>query len=196
MDNTKDYESSEFYSYKFKNFSTMIIIPATILVVLLIIGSFFAVRQNTVTSEGIIEPAKVLNVSGKYQEGQTVVRGKQKWLVHLDEKTGTAHLMPEINPKKVQVIVYFAGNKIAAIKKGQTVHMNIANASGTTDRLTGKVITVGTYPVSIHGNSAYEVTCRVKTNNRNIKYGMTGEASIITGKSSYFEYVKNKILDK
>lgn len=37
----KDYESTEFYSYKFKNFSTMIIVPAALLVFLVFIGSFF-----------------------------------------------------------------------------------------------------------------------------------------------------------
>lgn len=42
--NSKDYESTEFYSYKFKNFSTMIIIPMALLVFILIIGSFFAIR--------------------------------------------------------------------------------------------------------------------------------------------------------
>lgn len=52
----KDYESTEFYSYKFKNFSTMIIIPMTILALILIVGSFFATRQSTVTSIGIVEP--------------------------------------------------------------------------------------------------------------------------------------------
>ena len=52
----KEYESTEFYSYKFKNFSTMIIIPAAIFVLLLFIGSFFAVRQSTVSSVGVVEP--------------------------------------------------------------------------------------------------------------------------------------------
>lgn len=42
--NNKDYESIEYYSYKFKNFSTMIIIPMAILVLILIVGSFFATR--------------------------------------------------------------------------------------------------------------------------------------------------------
>lgn len=49
MNNTKDYESTEFYTYKFKNFSTMIIIPMAILVLLLFIGSVFATRENTVS---------------------------------------------------------------------------------------------------------------------------------------------------
>lgn len=57
----KEYESTEFYSYKFKNFSTMIIIPAAIFVLLLFIGSFFAVRQSTVSSVGVVEPTVVIN---------------------------------------------------------------------------------------------------------------------------------------
>lgn len=196
MDN-KDYESSEFYSYKFKNFSTIIIVPAAILVVLLIIGSFFAVRQNTVTAEGSIEPAKVLNVNAsKYQEGQTITRNKKKWTVHLDERNNMAHLMPEIDSNRLRIIVYIPGNQITAIKKGQTAYMSLVNGSGTTDRLTGKVTTVGTYPVSIRGTSAYEVVCSAKTNKKNLKYGMTGEVSIITGKTTYFEYVKDRVLNK
>ncbi|KRL88872.1 HlyD family efflux transporter periplasmic adaptor subunit [Lactobacillus kalixensis] len=198
MDKTKDYESSEFYSYKFKNFSTMIIVPAAILVVLLIISSFFAVRQNTVTAEGSIEPARVVNVnSSKYQEGQTITRNKQKWTVHLDEKDeNLVHLMTKLNPKKIRIMVYLPGNKISAIKKGQTIHMSLANSNGTTDRLTGKVTTVASYPINVRGTRAYEVLCEAKAKNKNLKYGMTGEVSIITGKSTYFEYLKDKVLDK
>lgn len=55
----KDYESTEFYSYKFKNFSTMIIVPAALLVFLMFIGSF-AIRQSTVSSVGVIEPVTVI----------------------------------------------------------------------------------------------------------------------------------------
>ena len=56
----KDYESTEFYSYKFKNFSTMIIVPAALLVFLMFNGSFFAIRQSTVSSVGVIEPVTVI----------------------------------------------------------------------------------------------------------------------------------------
>jgi len=76
--NNKDYESTEYYSYKFKNFSTMIIIPMAILVLILIVGSFFATRQSTVTSTGIIEPKGTINVANKnYHEGQ-VIRENRK----------------------------------------------------------------------------------------------------------------------
>ena len=50
---------------------TMIIIPMAILVLILIVGSFFATRQSTVTSTGIVEPQNTLNIANRnYHEGQ------------------------------------------------------------------------------------------------------------------------------
>ncbi|KWX56126.1 hypothetical protein AEL94_11450, partial [Lactobacillus crispatus] len=111
--NNKDYESTEYYSYKFKNFSTMIIIPMAILVLILIVGSFFATRQSTVTSTGIVEPQNTLNIANRnYHEGQIVRRNREKWLVHLDDKQeNTVHLFPMIKAKRtVNVVTYFPGN--------------------------------------------------------------------------------------
>ena len=195
---SKDYESTEFYSYKFKNFSTIIIIPMAMLVLILILSSFFAIRQSTVTSTGIIEPKGTINVANKnYHEGQVIRENRKKWLVHMDDKQeNIVHLLPIIRAKnKVNVITYFSGSKIGAIKKGQALHFQLSNANGTTDRLVGKVKELGVYPVNVHGNNAYEVICEAKPN-KDVKYGMEGNATIITGKSTYFEYFKNKILNQ
>lgn len=136
MDN-QSYESSQFYSYKFKNFSTIIILPAAILILILFISSFFAVRQNTVSSIGTIEPRSVLNIVGNYHEGQYIKKGtkvkltnykavksKQDAVVHLDDKKEkVGHLLPKIKRNnKVQLVTYFPGNKISTIKKGQTMY--------------------------------------------------------------------------
>lgn len=196
--NNKDYESTKYYSYKFKNFSTMIIIPMAILVLILIVGSFFATRQSTVTSTGIVEPQNTLNIANRnYHEGQIVRRNREKWLVHLDDKReNTVHLFPMIKAKRtVNVVTYFPGNKIGAIKKGQTLYFQVANASGTMDRLVGKVKEIGVYPINLRGNNVYEVICKAKSK-KNLKYGMEGNATIITGKSTYFEYFKDKILNQ
>lgn len=59
----------------------MIIIPMAMLVLILILGSFFAVRQSTVTSTGIIEPKNILNVVNKnYHEGQIIRKDKKQCL--------------------------------------------------------------------------------------------------------------------
>lgn len=193
--NNKNYESTEFYSYRFKNFSTMIIIPMAILVLILIVGSFFATRQSTVTSIGIVEPQNTLNIANKnYHEGQVIRRNKKKWLVHIDGKQkNIVHLFPMIKARgAVNVVTYFPGNKISAIKKGQPLYFQVANASGTMDRLIGKVKGIGVYPINLHSNNVYEVVCQA-TSKENLKYGMEVNATIITGKSTYFEYFKQKL---
>lgn len=194
----KDYESSEFYSYKFRNFSTMIIIPAFIFVLLIFISSFFAVRQNTVSAVGVVEPKKVVNLKNNgYQEGQIISYRKRKWLVHLDKKNEQlAHLMPVMR-KNVQVVVYLPGNKIGAIKKGQRVWFQLPSSNGLTNQIVGKVKSIGEYPVSIKNASAYEVICSADLNKiKQVKYGMEGQATIITGKSTYFAYFKDKLLNR
>lgn len=114
----KDYESTEFYSYKFKNFSTMIIIPAAILVFLVFIGSFFALRQSTVSSVGVIEPVTVIKQkAANYDEGQIVTKHGQKWVAHIDQDDAV-NLMPMIAAKKnVKIITYVPSNKVSTIKK-------------------------------------------------------------------------------
>ncbi|WP_251717879.1 hypothetical protein [Lactobacillus agrestimuris] len=210
MDN-KNYASSEFYSYKFKNFSTMIIAPMAILVVILIIGSFFAIKQNVVESIGIAEPKHVLNAPiSKYHEGQIIRKNSkitlvnnQKYklksarIVHRDENKKVAYLMPKIiTNKKLELISYFPGSQVTEIDKGQTVFFQIPNAQGATLRLKGKVTQVDTYPVNVHNQNAYQVLSTVTVSNADkLRYGMQGNLTIITGETTYFNYFKDKILN-
>ncbi|CDK36079.1 AbpD bacteriocin export accessory protein [Ligilactobacillus salivarius cp400] len=48
-------ESSEFYSARFRNFSTMIIIPFTILLLAVVIFSFFGKKEITIQGAGTLE---------------------------------------------------------------------------------------------------------------------------------------------
>ena len=54
-----------------------------------------------------------------YYEGQVIRRNKKKWLVHIDGKQkNIVHLFPMIKARgAVNVVTYFPGNKISAIKK-------------------------------------------------------------------------------
>lgn len=114
----------------------------------------------------------------------------------LINKYQISQMLPIVKTKnKVNVITYFPSNKIGAIKKGQTLHFQLSNANGTTDRLVRKVKEVGVYPVNVHGNNVYEVICEAHPN-KDVKYGMEGNATIITGKSTYFEYFKDKVLNQ
>ena len=193
----KDYESTEFYSYKFKNFSTMIIVPAALLVFLMFIGSFFAIRQSTVSSVGVIEPVTVIKQkAANYDEGQIVTKHGQKWVAHIDQDDAV-NLMPMIAAKKkVKIITYVPSNKFSTIKKGQKINFSVSTGDGLTSRLIGKVREIGVYPVNVNKQSGYEIISTAKINDENVKYGMQGNATIVTGSSTYFEYFLDKVLNK
>lgn len=193
----KEYESTEFYSYKFKNFSTMIIIPAAILVFLLFIGSFFAVRQSTVSSIGIVEPTVVIKQkNANYDEGQIITKHGQKWIAHVNQNSGVS-LMPMMKAKgKVRIVTYVPTNKISSIKKGQKLNFSVPTGEGLTSRLTGKVEGIGVYPINVNKQSMYEVISIAKVSDINVKYGMQGNATIVTGHSTYFKYFLDKVLNK
>ena len=190
----KDYESTEFYSYKFKNFSTMIIIPAAILVFLVFIGSFFALRQSTVSSVGVIEPVTVIKQkAANYDEGQIVTKHGQKWVAHIDQDDAV-NLMPMIAAKKnVKIITYVPSNKVSTIKKGQSLTFSVPTGDGLTRHLTGKVKEIGVYPVNMNKQNMYEIISTAKVNDENIKYGMQGNVTIMTGRSTYLKYLLDKV---
>lgn len=193
----KEYESTEFYSYKFKNFSTMIIIPAAIFVLLLFIGSFFAIRQSTVSSVGVVEPMVVIKKRNvNYDEGQVVTKHGQKWVAHVDQDSEVS-LMSMMKAKgKVRIVTYVPANKISSIKKGQKLNFSVPTADGLTSRITGKVTEIGFYPINVNKQSMYEVVSITKASDINVKYGMQGNATIVTGRSTYFNYFLDKVLNK
>lgn len=193
----KSYESTEFYSYKFKNFSTMIIIPAAIFVLLLFICSFFAVRQSTVSSIGVVEPTVVVKQkNANYDEGQIITRHGQKWIAHVDQDSGVS-LMPVMKAKgKVRIVTYVPTNKISSIKKGQKLNFSVPTGEGLTSRITGKVEKISVYPINVNKQSMYEVISISKVSDINVKYGMQGNATIVTGRSTYFKYFLDKILNR
>ena len=190
----KEYESTEFYSYKFKNFSTMIIIPAAIFVLLLFIGSFFAIRQSTVSSVGVVEPTVVIKQKNvNYDEGQVVTKHGQKWVAHVDQDSGIS-LMPVMKAKnKIKIVTYVTSDKVSTIKKGQSLTFSVPTGDGLTRHLTGKVKEIGVYPVNMNKQNMYEIISTAKVNDENIKYGMQGYVTIMTGRSTYLKYLLDKV---
>lgn len=190
----KEYESTEFYSYKFKNFSTMIIIPAAIFVLLLFIGSFFVIRQSTVSSVGVVEPTVVIKQKNvNYDEGQVVTKHGQKWVAHVDQDSGIS-LMPVMKAKnKIKIVTYVTSDKVSTIKKGQSLTFSVPTGDGLTRHLTGKVKEIGVYPVNMNKQNMYEIISTAKVNDENIKYGMQGNVTIMTGRSTYLKYLLDKV---
>ena len=98
--------------------------------------------------------------------------------------------------KKVKIITYVPSNKVSTIKKGQKINFSVSTGDGLTNRLTGRVKEIGVYPVNVNKQSGYEIISTAKINDENVKYGMQGNATIVTGSSTYFEYFLDKVLNK
>ena len=208
----ENFESSKFYSYKFNNFSIMIILPAFILLLILFVSSFFVIRENTVNGVGMIVPnsTMVIKSNGNYEEGQKLNKGsnvkllngntkkvKYNTIVHLDnEKT---MLLPDIkNYSKLKVVTYAPASEISLISKNQKLQFQVESRQGGTTILSGYVDSIGIYPVqqkNIYGYKVEGVIVPSKKNLSFLRYGMHGKVSIITGKTSYFNYIKSKVLE-
>lgn len=206
-------ESSKFYSYKFKNFSTMIILPAFILVVILFVGSFFATKENVIETVGVIEPKSSIKIKDTtYNEGDVVPKSKQvsissnkkitlkkQSIVHISNKDETI-LFPDINDEKsLEVISYVSGQNIASLKKNQKIRFELSNQDTGTTVITGKIQSISVYPEESKNQSEYEVISTIKPTKKeknSLRYGMQGQISVITGKETYFNYLKTLFLDE
>lgn len=115
----------------------------------------------------------------------------------MDNKDSVA--MPDIkNRRKLRVVTYVSSSEVAVLNKGQQVRFQIENKQGMSETLNGKIISIGTYPVQQKGMSMFEVETMLKTTKSErkfLRYGMQGKVSIITGKASYFNYIKSKLLN-
>lgn len=55
-------ESSEFYSKRFNNFSTIVITPITLIIIFVLIFSFFGKREITIEGIGTVEPKQEVSI--------------------------------------------------------------------------------------------------------------------------------------
>lgn len=209
----KDLESSKFYSYKFKNFSIMIILPAFLLVIFVIIGSVFAVREKTVKLTGVIEPSNSLNVknTSNYYEGQilnkgsniTLVSGKKKKLtqkseVHLAQNR--VILFPSLdNQKNLEIVSYVPDDEVSYLKNDQKIKFQIRNRYGENIIINGKVESIAIFPKEINGKEGYLVVSSISPSKKEktyLRYGMQSQVSVIVSRQTYFDFLKEKIFNK
>ncbi|TSO25770.1 ABC transporter permease [Lactobacillus sp. LL6] len=209
----KNLESSKFYSYKFKNFSTMIILPVFLLVVFILIGSIFAVREKTIKLVGIIEPTSSLNIKNtvNYHEGQCLnigsnvilTSGKKKKLnqkseVHLAQNK--VILFPNLdNQKNLEIVSYAPNDEVSYLKRNQKIKFQIRNRYGENIIINGKIESVAIYPKEVNDKEAYLVVSSIspsKSEKAYLRYGMQSQVSVIVNRQTYFNFLKEKIFDE
>lgn len=108
--------------------------------------------------------------------------------------------MPVLKTQKtLKINAYISTADISSIKVGQNIKFKVIRNVPKPIILTGKIYKIGVSPVTVEKNDYYQVEAKVNINDSNkdlLKYGMQGQTTVITGKTTFFEYYKNKLLDK
>lgn len=131
----------------------------------------------------------ILHINNNYKGSRYVSAG-----------TNLAQILPVLKTRKtLKINAYISTADISSIKVGQNIKFKVIRNVPKPIILTGKIYKIGVSPVTVEKNDYYQVEAKVNINDSNkdlLKYGMQGQTTVITGKTTFFEYYKNKLLDK
>lgn len=131
----------------------------------------------------------VLHINEQYQNNQYIPTG-----------TEIAEVYPIlIHQQTIQLKSYISTADISSVKKGQKIRFKITRNIPKPIVITGTIKNISVSPISIGKESAYLVKSSAKISTRTsrlLHYGMVGTTSIITGKKTFFDYYKDKLLNK
>ncbi|EJN94568.1 HlyD family efflux transporter periplasmic adaptor subunit [Streptococcus ratti] len=109
-------------------------------------------------------------------------------------------LYPDIRKtKKVLITYYVSSDDVVSMKKGQKTRLSMERKGNDRITLEGKISTVALSATKTKNGNLFKVTAKVtvsKKDSKLVKYGMTGKTVTVTDKKTYFNYFKDKLLNK
>lgn len=130
----------------------------------------------------------ILHINDEYSESHYISAG-----------ANLAQILPILkNQKTLKVKAYISTVDISSIKVGQKVRFKVTRNVPKPIILTGKIYKISISPVEIGKENYYQIEARTDIENTNkdlLKYGMQGRMVVITGKTTFFEYYKNKLFN-
>ncbi|WP_304202789.1 HlyD family efflux transporter periplasmic adaptor subunit [Lactobacillus intestinalis] len=128
----------------------------------------------------------ILHINDQYQGNKYINPGIE-----------VAQIYPEIKKQtSVKINTYIPATDISSVKKGQKLRFRITKNLSKPIILIGKINNISVSSINSNKGDFYRVSALAKINSREkdeLKYGMDGNISIITGKITFFDYYKNKI---
>lgn len=128
----------------------------------------------------------ILHINDQYQGNKYINPGIE-----------VAQIYPEIKKQNyVKIDAYVSSTDISSVKKGQKIRFRVTKNLSKPIILTGKINNISIASVNSNKGNFYRVSALAKINSHEqnqLKYGMNGSISIITGKITFFDYYKNKI---
>lgn len=130
----------------------------------------------------------VLHVADNYRGAKYVNSGAE-----------IAKILPIIKQqRRVNVKLYISTADISSVKVNQAIRFKVTRNVPKPIILDGVVKKIGVSPVEESKATFYEVTAAVPISSKQaqlLRYGMIGQTAIITGKVTWFDYYKDKLLD-
>lgn len=130
----------------------------------------------------------ILHINDEYSESRYISAG-----------ANLAQILPILkNQKTLKVKAYISTVDISSIKVGQKVRFKVTRNVPKPIILTGKIYKISISPVEIGKENYYQIEAKTDIENTNkdlLKYGMQGRMVVITGKTTFFEYYKNKLFN-
>lgn len=130
----------------------------------------------------------ILHINDEYSESHYISAG-----------ANLAQILPILkNQKTLKVKSYISTADISSIKVGQKVRFKVTRNVPKPIILTGKIYKISISPVEIGKENYYQIEAKTDIENTNkdlLKYGMQGRMVVVTGKTTFFEYYKNKLFN-
>ena len=131
----------------------------------------------------------ILHINDEYSESHYISAG-----------ANLAQILPILkNQKTLKVKAYISTVDISSIKVGQKVRFKVTRNVPKPIILTGKIYKISISPVEIGKENYYQIEAKTDIQNTNrdlLKYGMQGQMVVITGKTTFFEYYKDKLFNR
>jgi Membrane-fusion protein len=143
----------------------------------------------------------------KIENGEYTVKAPKSGILHInDEYQGNKYINPGVevaqiypNIKEqdyVKIESYIPADDISSIKKEQEMRFKVAKNMTKPLILSGKIMNISVAPINSNKGNFYKVSALAKIDSSErklLKYGMDGNVSIITGRTTFFNYYKNKL---
>jgi competence factor transport accessory protein ComB len=163
-------------------------------------------NQNAVDLDTAKAKLKVLNDQAKDYTVKAPVNGT----LHVDSNLkgknyiSGGNVLADIYPvitkqTTINITVPVAANDILAVKKGQNIRLRIARNVPTPLILDGRVVKIDVAPTVTKNGNVFMVTAQSKISDRtalSLRYGLNGDASIITGQKTYWNYIVDRLFNR
>ncbi|TYC49588.1 HlyD family efflux transporter periplasmic adaptor subunit [Weissella muntiaci] len=110
-------------------------------------------------------------------------------------------IYPSLEPKTpLTVTFYLPSNKLPGVKVGQKIRYAVNQDLPKPMVINGEIIKIDAVSTEMKTGNYFKIVASIPRQNKNtiknIRYGSQGKVIVITGKKTWFNYFKDKLLDK